>query len=508
MHLRLIRSPLLRALAVALIAVVALPALAGQLLPARAAVGVLGDLGGVTAMTAQAGTADSGGRAVVHRAGGRAVGADEYDGPVPEARLYQTGTLGVEPTLGIHPDGEIFYVGFSGGAAQQAPVVRSDDGGATWTEVSPRVAGQRTHAITLDPMLHVDKDTGRVFTADLSTVTCSFVSHSDDKGASWTTSKACGPTDHQNVFTGPPALSPTVGYPNVVYYCAIDGGLLFAFGTMTSCLKSLDGGLTWVKTGAPAFTDDPRQTSGNLGVPGHCGGATGHGFVDDDGTVYLPRGWCGQPYLAISDDEGATWRRVQVADTGMADDGTLQEHEAGVAVDRSGNVYYAWTGRNRLPYLAISRDGGATWSQPLMIGPPGLTEANLPAIDIGDDGKVAITYMGSTNAPGGEAPTGSGPAYAKATWNGYITMTVDALADDPLFFTAPVNDPADPFVKGGCGVGRCQQVFDFIDVVIAPDGTPYTSMVDGCPRRGACPSLGQGVVGRLVGGPPLIESGA
>ena len=38
---------------------------------------------------------------------------------------------------------------------------------------------------------------------------------------------------------------------------------------------------------------------------------------EDDGTLFVPRGWCGQPWLAISHDEGLTWTRTQVATNGM-----------------------------------------------------------------------------------------------------------------------------------------------------------------------------------------------
>ena len=69
-------------------------------------------------------------------------------------------------------------------------------------------------------------------------------------------------------------------------------------------------------------------------------------------------------------------------------------------MDRKGNIYYTWIARNRLPYLAISRDKGKTWSKPMMIAPPKVTEANPPAMDIGDTGKIAIVYMGTQNARG------------------------------------------------------------------------------------------------------------
>ena len=456
-------------------------------------------------------TQAAGPRGIAHKAGGRVIPSLRGAAPVPQ--LSSTGTLAAEPTLGITKNGSVFYVGLEQvGARYEWPVMRTTNG-RKWEEVSPTIGPVRRHVQGLDPMLHVDRDTGRIFTADIQAVVgCSaMVSFSDDQGTSWTTSKVCGLTDHQNIFSGPPAVSTTIGYPNVVYYCAADGGALAGYSTASSCVKSLDGGLTWLRTGEPAFYDDPNQEGGYL-WEGHCAGLTAHGFVDQEGTVYLPRGYCGQPWLAISKDEGQTWKRVQVATNGMAEDtegeGGLEEHESAVAVDSKGNIYYVWAGRDRLPYLAVSRDGGDTWSKPLMIGVPRLRESSLPNMDIGADGRIAVAYIGSENAPGGSQPTGFGEAYEKATWNAYVTMTTDALAKDPIFFTTTVNDLKDPLVIGACEVVRCQQIFDFIDLDIAPDGTPWVALVDGCPPQGrdpvpCYPAWGRGFVAHLTGGPKL-----
>ena len=452
-----------------------------------------------------------GGRAVAHRAGGIPVNDPGVLAAAPEARLYATGVTAAEPTLGIGDDGTILVVqAVEGIPTLQAPVLRSRDQGLSWQEVSPRIGPTNRHPITLDPYIYLDEDTGRVFTADIDAFVCAFVSFSDNQGDGWTTSQACGVTDHQTVFSGKPTSAvPTIGYPKVVYYCAMDGGALAGFATATSCLRSRDGGLTWTKTLTPAYRDDPTLPPAILGLPGHCGGGTGHGIADRNGTIYLPRGYCDRPFVAISRDEGDTWTRVQVADTGMPYDpgGQIQDHEAGIASDDLGNLYYVWTGRNRLPYLAISRNGGTNWSAPVMVGPPGLKEATLPSIDVETPGKVALSYIGSTNAPGGAAPKGYGDDYPNTvTWNGYITISTNVLSDDPLFYTGSVNPADDPLVRGSCPVLRCAQQFDFIDVQIAPDGTPWASMADGCPPGAtSCRDfLGAGVLGRLVNGPSLL----
>lgn len=437
----------------------------------------------------------SGGRAIAHTpAGVRVAGKD-----TPQACLYRTGFHAAEPTLGVTKDGTVYYQTLDAEAWPTFPVqvIRSKDEGRTWEDVSPKVGPAHRHFYTEDPYIYVDEDTGRVFTADYL-LPCSELSFTDDGGATWISSVVgCDVVDHQTVFSGlaPKGGLQPVGYPNVVYYCAADVGLASYSGQAT-CLRSLDGGLTFVRTGDPAF---PAVRDGQAAPILECDGLHGHGVVDRRGFIYLPKGECGQPWLAISRDQGATWDRVQVANNGTP------THEASVAVDPAGNVYYTWIGSDRLPYLAISRDRGKKWSEPMMIAAPGVNEASLPSITAGDNGKVALISMGTTNSPG---KPWTPSKYKKTTWNGYMTISDDALSGRPVFYSAPINNPKDPLIGGECGPFRCQAAFDFLDVVIARDGTPWASFVDGCfddacDHSGTFLRLGEAVVGRLVGGPRL-----
>ncbi|MGH2740081.1 MAG: sialidase family protein [Actinomycetota bacterium] len=461
----------------------------------------------------RSGQKGSGGPAVVHYAGAKEIKTGRLVKQAPDARLYHTGFASFEPTMGITDDGSIFINGFVDPNLLATAIIRSVDGGKTWEVVFDG------HPTTNDPYMYVDPTTSRIFANDFLLPGCQLISISDDAGDTWMTlpPAACLYNfDHQTIFAGPapPGGVPPVGYPNVLYLCSIAGGASVASVT-SACSKSLDGGISWVPTGTPAFFDDPRAGE-EAGVPGLCNGANGHGFVGPDGTVYLPRGWCGQPWLAISTDEGLTWTRVQVADNYMACCGLLAEiegtaerielysHEAGVVADEEGSVYYTWVAGDRLPYLVISRDGGATWGKPMMIGPPGVNETLLPSIAIGATGKIAIHYMGTENSPwNGREATGS---YEDTQWNGYITMTTNALAKRPVFYTASINDPKEPLWIGPCGPDpdRCGWG-DFFDVVIAEDGTPWSVAIDMCSeiRCIGAEASGEGVVAHLVGGPKL-----
>ena len=435
------------------------------------------------------GSDGSGGKAVAHRAGGKKVSA----GNRPDAKLHSVGgAQAIEPTIGINKKGHVFYTAASW--IQDVDVWKSTDDGESWKLVSPTIAGQKTHRLTLDPYIYLDESTNRLFNIDL-TVACSYLSFSDDGGDSWVTNPlACGRpiNDHQTLFSGPPAIATLPTFPEVVYYCWNDSG------TGTSCSKSIDGGITWTVTGTRPF----EGISTNNQDLDRCGGFNGHGVVGEDGTVYLPKEYCGQPWLGISHNEGATWERVQVATNTTEYLGS----DTSVAVDEKGNLYYAYETQGQDIYMVTSTDGGKTWSKPLMVGAPGVNEVNLPTLDVGAPGKVALAYMGTTNSPYdrcGEDCTGDD--YRKTDWNGYITMTANALSKNPLFYSGTVNDPDDPIYRGVCNFdNRCDPVLDFIDVEISPDGTPFGAFVDAwCTSLCGLRPTHDAIVGRLVGGPRL-----
>lgn len=383
-----------------------------------------------------------------------------------------------EPTLGVTKSGAIFYaaLNFETGATD---ILKSTDAGLTWTDVSPRLpSGQNVPPETGDPYVYVDPDTDRIFDYDMfPPLTCGFLSYSDDEGQTWTSNpNGCvtpPPYDHQTLASGKPRVLETAPtYSKIVYYCVnrVSDSI---------CGRSLDGGLTWspgtvVYAGAdPAAGGEPNPAN-PLGPP-FCGGLHGHLAVAPDGTLYLPREYCGRPFVAISRDDGTTWTQVRVSDAKA-----LGGPDPNVAVDAAGNVYYLFVNDVGQLLLTISRDAGATWSPAAQVSPPEVTASHMPAITAGAAGRIAFVYAGTEDLRDGFQNPDNQPGHKKQSWDGYLATVTDALAENPIVLTSRINPVDDPLVKGYCGPGRCPGMYDFIDVVTGPDGRPWAAFVDAC----------------------------
>ena len=397
--------------------------------------------------------------------------------PQLEVSFNYVGRQAAEPTIGVNRNNAGFFaagtfdsiIGASGVTRLARTVVmRSRDKGATWQPVSPPLdlgpASTTDPVFSLDPYVHVDPVTGRLFSFDLNAV-CSEGIFSDDEGATWQHSFPCANpvNDHLTLLSAPagaaPTTTPTSTYPRMLYYCFNRVG-------DSSCERSSDGGLTYVPT-SPAFTgSDPN--AGSL-----CGGLTGQLAADSAGRIFLPKGHCGLPWVAISTDGGESWTRVKITgNTPMAD------HEVSLAVDTADNIYAVWQdGTFRLPFLSASRDHGLTWSTPIMMAPPGVHEVNFPTIAAGDPGRIAVLF------PGSESQDFSDPT---RPWNTYIVVSVNALDANPTFTWTTANNPNDPVHRGSCGPGRCDaedggSMFDFLDIQVSPaDGAFWGSTSDTC----------------------------
>src|SRR5207253_11279114 len=98
-------------------------------------------------------------------------------------------------------------------------------------------------------------------------------------------------------------------------------------------------------------------------------------------------------------------------------------------------------------FFSVSTNRGVSWSQAIMMAPPGVHEVNFPTIAAGDPGRVAFLF------PGSQSQNFSDPT---RPWNIYIVASVNGLDANPTFTWTTANDPSDPVHRGDCGPGRCE----------------------------------------------------
>ncbi len=390
--------------------------------------------------------------------------------PAP-ANLFSSDRAG-EPTLGIPWNtNSVFFQ-----AAATTYRVQFDElGEASWRDVTPLYQVP----INLDPMLHADPDTGRVWAGGLLGP-CSVMMYSDDDGASWLPShNMCSGVrfDHQSIGSGPAAgVAPAVGHEHVAYYCG-QGGTI-------ACARSLDGGVTWLP-----FQD----------VPGLCGGFHGHIRVSrPTGYAAVPVADCGRDHgFIVTDDGGLTWDSAVIPGTGEWTNGfdpSLQFTRG------SGWLYYGMASEHGI-HVALSKDEGASW-EPLGQGhgqadawldigalhEPPIVAGVFADVQAGDDNRVAMSFLGLEGGPGADLDFLTSPDIYQCNdrqdelvWHYYAAFSYDAgqtwdvrrISDDPV----QVGGIFDVLVGGG---GNCRNLLDFNDMDIDSTGRVYIGFADGC----------------------------
>ena len=431
---------------------------------------------------------------------------------MPVEMLFQfsdVGETGKEPSIGITSSGCIFFIAME-------KVMRSCDGGQGWDETQDPVMCSPT---TSDPYGWVDPVTDRVFGVQMIGLETSWICWSDDDGESWLGNPHDSGTtplnDHIKLASGPwtdqgYGLAGQVTaslYETAVYYCYNKLAGIF-------CFTSYDGGATFPVGGQIIGL---ATTNGGL-----------HGAISTalDGTVYVtPR--VATPTVIVSKDNGFTWfERTMGEDVGTPNPRKNSE----VSTDTASNAYHVWTGADEGVYMSRSTDSGETWEQEsIRISPAGVISTVFPQTDAGDPGRIAITYLGSENAEMlNESDIDGNPwdgnahyAPNNATYHLYITYSLNALDDDPIFHTYRVTD--DPVQVGSICLnsGDCRDIggsnrnlLDFNDLHIDREGRVYVAFADGC--TGECATKenasaedsrdGRGAVYYLASGPSLLEA--
>lgn len=395
--------------------------------------------------------------------------------PYPATGTYfGIGDTTFEPTIGVTSTGGVHFSSF-GGAGRGTMVFTSLDQGQTWTNMGPfnpvfpsDDLGQVPSSN--DPYIYVDKWTDRIVKFDMHALTAMFVEYSDDDGKTWSIPFSAegyySPQDHQSI-----ASMPDVGgiglYETIYVFCINTGSS--ALGPQ--CSRSLDGAHTW----------DIQRPGYPTGVA-QCSGLHGHLAGSNDGAIYRGNPSCDGPAVYRSVDGGYSWTEHTITTTVPMQEG-WHSHEVAVAADEAGNLFASWISIDQMPWMAYSRDQGDTWSEPMMMAPPGVNETGFPTIFAGEEGRVVVGYIGEGDDMGG--------------WSGYMSIMTDAFADQPLITTVAVNDPSDALDDtDDCGNVRCGGFGDFIDVEIDDEGRPWIALAHNV--------MGEaGIVGTYTIGPAL-----
>ena len=383
---------------------------------------------------------------------------------------YSMGITTFEPTLGVTSSGALYMTAWNQGQNGATAIVKCT-GIREMTNISEYLCedvGPPTVPNSNDPYLYVDLWTDRLMKFDMHALAGMTVEYSDNDGGTWQTSAPTSgvytPQDHQTIASvpSPPDWVGPLLYDTVWVYC-INTGAQGPIGSQ--CESSFDGGDTW----------DGQ-------VPGHpassqCAGLTGHLVGANDGYIYRGNPSCGGPAAYRSSDGGRTWTEHTISTiTGTA------THEISLATDEESNVHAFWIGEDKLPYYSYSRDNANTWSEALMVAPPGVTGTGFPTVAAGAAGRVVVGYIGQS---------GNG------SWNGYMSLMTDAFNVNPLITTVAVNAPDDPLdITEDCGYRRCGGFGDFIDLVIDLDGRPWIALANN-------PANEVGIFGTLSEGPTL-----
>ncbi len=410
--------------------------------------------------------------AVAHYSGGVRAPGGRRSAPVPCETFV--GTTSEAASVAVSRFGSVFYAPLLENNSPppqntvQGPewVMRSRDLGATWTKLG---SGGPTTGGLVPPWMSIDPRMSRIWFVTTPPRLCGArVSWSDDDGDHWRTGAGvpCPSQGGEKLIEGPAPAGGArpVGYPHVVYYCANE---IDTAPSKLWCYRSLDGGQTFAFTGG--FSDPPQPPGCAERHPSRPG------VVGSDGVLYFPTVLCGRLGLAVSRDEGATWRfRPRIAD------GLQDIYTTGTVAGRHGDLYFAYRGPGGLPYLTTSSDRGASWSAPAMVAAPGVRMVRRVAVAVRKRGEVALSYLGTTDG---------------ARFNGYITVTRNAIGRRPRFWSASVNDPSQPLVNGADSETFGDRFF-YGGAAIGSHGTVWAGFH--CAKTSACPGRRIGVVGRLI----------
>lgn len=266
-----------------------------------------------------------------------------------------------------------------------------------------------------------------------------------------------------------------------------------ATGEVFIAVNSVSTGL-WVIRSTDVGATFPQQT---LAVPhadrGGCICPPGVLAVDEaTGNLYLPYYVNPQGVgLAISTDGGATFTSALVPGTETAhlpddDAGELGGAFTVIAHDTEGGLYLVWeeaTGSGRRIMLQTSEDQGLTWTAPRRVHDIASGEQVFPWVIAGEPGRVAIAWYEVDSA---------------GKWNVQLAST-ERARDAAAFIQVQRLNAGSPVHEGDYDRGL---LGDFFELALGPDGSihaVWNARLDGADSI---------VYARQTGGPKLLTGAA
>jgi hypothetical protein len=454
-------------------------------------------------------------------------GPDPTTPGVPRYQIFNNAPAAADPgqgefNIGYNPTTHriMAYNGFDANVWRVTPAERlatpkAECCAELWEQKSATSVG----IVGLDPILWVDSWTdanplpmqpasgARTFVSQSTVGTNGVYAWSDNDGDSWNPVSAAPPnasSDHQTIGSGPyPAALSALGN-------AVNHGHPVYYCAQTypvgaaACQRSDTYGTSYGPSVLPY--------TGNAGSL--CGGIHGHVHVGPDGTVYLPvRDCSGNAGLAVSTDGGITWTQLAVPNSPVQTHGS----DPSIAIGANNTLYFFYITGNpdnteghmhvQVGVLTKTPTVSITWSKDTDLGiSHGVINSAFPEAVAGDNNRAACGFLG-TDRPGfyeGQSFTGYWYLFMATTYDGGNTWNVvNATPNDP------VQGKGGIWQGGGSGILN-RNLLDFNEVTTDEKGRVLFGYSDGC--VGSCVgnpdnnSFGAVMrVARQIGGKPLLS---
>jgi hypothetical protein len=187
-----------------------------------------------------------------------------------------------------------------------------------------------------------------------------------------------------------------------------------------------------------------------------------------------------QLWTAVSSDAGQTWSNRQVLDTATLPDptllgGTLGHLLVASAIDARGRLYAAFslrpsTSTETSIYLVHSVDHGVTWSPPVKVDAPTLSNV-MPALAVSRAGVAYLSWYGSAASDFRSSTAG---------WSEMVAASSDPLASRPKFAVSQISGPVPVHIGGidtagaiGSDLGDNWGLRDFQSIAVDGCGRPH-----------------------------------